>query len=1027
MTKVRAFLFLVAALLLVMVGCSGDGLEEVGTVELEAAPAGSNAQFVSSTIPASLFPGERRVVTVTMLNNGATPGTNDWNSTYELFRVSTNFGWSKKSVGGTVPVGSNHTFSFVITAPSSDGSYTFEARMRVGGSLFGELVSIPITVSSAVTPMWGCTFDSGASTVPTTLAPGENRAVSIVVNNTGTATWGSSGFYLASKDSPTNLWGNTISAVSKSVAPGGSATFNFTIKAPATAGNYTLKREMRDTNPGGVGDFRSSSFCVDLPITVGGTPPLDAALVSEDFPTTMAPNDSALVTVVMQDTGTETWQNDGNYVLYSLNNPSSLWGVTSANVISVTSTGSNATLTLSITAPPTVGGYVHKWQMRKLSGTGAGFFGEVISIPVQIDAGATPQYHATVVSQAIPMVMTAGEPYQFVITVENAGTQTWSGSNFTLYSTNSPTSLWGTTSNALGAAESVASGAQRVFTINVTAPAAPGTYASSWRMRQLSGVEFFGDTASTSGLEVTLCGNTTVDPGEQCDDGNLDNGDGCSSTCQNENLSFQYDLATDPTGRSLLGSNSLKQLATIGWGDISGDGVADLMVGEIRNYVSPAGQVRNQAGSVYGYLGGGGALSGSSSTVPAGAAFTIIGADANDGLGATARSHIVVGDVTGDGTPDLIVSAADADGVGNARSSAGEVYVISGGTALASAGDLDLAASPAHALLSATIVGAAAGDQITILGAAELTGDSVLDLVIGAPFNDAAGVDAGAVYVIAGGAGITGTIDLAAPGVTVHTILGAGAGDNLGKVAALGDIGGSASSDLVLAAVNHDPSTGSNAGAAWAIFGPITGNHSLALASDFDGKFEGAGANDKLGSSLAIGHVIGSSANDLVIGALQQRKAGVQVGAVNVFAGPISGAGPFGPASASVVILGADSADTLGTAIAIGDMNGDGFGDIGFAASTGDSVGNARSNAGEAGVVLGAALLPASIDLGAQSPDVLVYGAAANDRLGAHPQNLALFDFDGDSRADLCAGSFLGGDAGGLSSPGQVDCIGSPF
>src|SRR5262245_26190252 len=30
------------------------------------------------------------------------------------------------------------------------------------------------------------------------------------------------------------------------------------------------------------------------------------------------------------------------------------------------------------------------------------------------------------------------------------------------------------------------------------------------------------------------CGNNTMDPGEQCDDGNTTSGDGCSSSCQFE-------------------------------------------------------------------------------------------------------------------------------------------------------------------------------------------------------------------------------------------------------------------------------------------------------------------------------------------------------------------------------------------------------------------------------------------------------------------------------------------------------------
>src|SRR5205085_685232 len=104
---------------------------------------------------------------------------------------------------------------------------------------------------------------------------------------------------------------------------------------------------------GAMGAFRSYGFCVSTTITVGGTPALDSSVVSQNFPTTMAPSEVAPVTVVMKNTGTETWLADGNYMLYSLNTPTNLWGITQKNVGVATVTNGNATLSFSVTAPAT--------------------------------------------------------------------------------------------------------------------------------------------------------------------------------------------------------------------------------------------------------------------------------------------------------------------------------------------------------------------------------------------------------------------------------------------------------------------------------------------------------------------------------------------------------------------------------------------------------------------------------------------------------------------------------------------------
>ena len=56
--------------------------------------------------------------------------------------------------------------------------------------------------------------------------------------------------------------------------------------------------------------------------------------------------------------------------------------------------------------------------------------------------------------------------------------------------------------------------------------------ALGWACVRVKEVEVCSTDAGPAG--VNLCGNSVVDPGEQCDDGNPRNGDGCSNQCQRE-------------------------------------------------------------------------------------------------------------------------------------------------------------------------------------------------------------------------------------------------------------------------------------------------------------------------------------------------------------------------------------------------------------------------------------------------------------------------------------------------------------
>jgi hypothetical protein len=374
-----------------------------------------------------------------------------------------------------------------------------------------------------------------------------------------------------------------------------------------------------------------------------------------------------------------------------------------------------------------------------------------------------------------------------------------------------------------------------------------------------------------------------------------------------------------------------------------------------------------------------------------------------------------------------VVSSNFADGVGDARLDCGEAFVIAGGAALATAGIIDIGAAVPSPLITARLIGATAGAGLIALAIGDVTGDGVGDLILGSPFDDTGGADAGLVTVVPGGAGLSGTIDLALGG-SVATIVGAAPGDQLGLSAAIGNLGGSADNDLVVGSSLHDAGL-FNAGGAWALFGPVAGTSLLAIGA-FDVRWLGAD-NFRYGASLEIGNVTGDNSGDLVVGAPQGRNlAAVQTGAVDVWSGPFISGQSFDVAAGATPasrIVSPDFADNPARSLALGDMNNDGFLDVPVAMNAADGPANGRNNCGELGLVLGGAVLPAYRDLAVNPPDLLIIGAAPANYLGSHPNELAMGDIDGDGQADICVGSPNGGTDATLTAPGRVDCFGSPF
>ena len=264
------------------------------------------------------------------------------------------------------------------------------------------------------------------------------------------------------------------------------------------------------------------------------------------------------------------------------------------------------------------------------------------------------------------------------------------------------------------------------------------------------------------------------------------------------------------------------------------------------------------------------------------------------------------GDLDGDGLADMAYSVPFARGVEEFY--AGVVYVIPGPALVPNERDAP----------DATILGAARyGDLGMALAAAgDANGDGLADLLVGSPrentYEDWGGPEPGRTFLFAGpieGSNVEEDAWL--------TLIGRDALDYAGSDVASGDFNGDGHSDILIG--GYGSARGAEmGGAAWVVYGPLSGTVSL----------DAAGA--ELISSLAGAYAGGEDVNgdgyaDVAIGAPQQYDLVTgQDARVSLFYGPLSG--PRAPESADRIWVTTSSLDSAGMVLSTGvDLTGDGL------------------------------------------------------------------------------------------------------
>ena len=362
---------------------------------------------------------------------------------------------------------------------------------------------------------------------------------------------------------------------------------------------------------------------------------------------------------------------------------------------------------------------------------------------------------------------------------------------------------------------------------------------------------------------------------------------------------------------------------------------------------------------------------------------------------------LAVGDFNDDGFDDIVVGARFADGPDD-RLDSGAAYVIFG------------SADPPPSLDLAE-----GGQDVTILGpnpesglgfsaaAADLNGDGLDDIVLGAPFTNADNRTPGAAYVLFAPLDAN-TIDLA-NGEADVAITGTATDAFFGDSLAAGDVNGDGTADLIVGATfGSGPGGNTNrGGAVYTFLGREEWPAALSPA-EADVSFFGAEEFDELGDFVTSGDINGDGFDDIIAtaeaadGPDNARQTAAEVH-VLFGAADLSGTFEIARGQQDLSVYGANSQDTLGFSLASADLDGDGIDDLVMGARLASGPNNAIPRAGQVYVLFGREDLPDSVDL-LQIPDLVsaIHAPTQSEFLGTSE---AVADLDGDGDGELIMGA----------------------